>query len=305
MIDPMDVYIDLGGESTEEYIPTRALYTNAGTPFLQTPGVALIAKTQMLSLSHGILNFIEEFDPELSFLEYLLDDVTRLTSGAALTKFAGQLCYMSFGPGRTKNADAQRYLDHIKESGHGSVFEHTNLTFLLYGISRSLTHELVRHRAGFGFSQVSQRYVSGKVLRFVERPEYRNVPPLHDSFMRRIDFLAEEYGELTEKLLELQKEEFELLSGEGRTEMRKKVQQSARSTLPNETEAPIVVTANVRSWRHFIEMRCNGGAETEIRGLALRIFLCLLLAEPLLFSDYSLVKLNDGTYVVETPWRKV
>src|SRR5207253_985742 len=147
--------------------------------------------------------------------------------------------------------------------------------FLFYGISRSVTHELVRHRAGFGFSMLSQRYVSGRVLRFVERPEYVNDAELHGLFEKRIDRAAAEYEEMAEALLRRQKEGADILSAEYKTDLRKKVQQTARSVLPNETEAPIVVTANARAWRHVIEMRANAHAETEIRALLFNAYLCL------------------------------
>jgi thymidylate synthase (FAD) len=88
----------------------------------------------------------------------------------------------SFGPKRTTNDRAERYFANLSSSGHGSVYEHASFSFLCYGISRSTTHEVVRHRAGTAYSQLSQRYVSGKVLRFVERPEYQEVPALNARF---------------------------------------------------------------------------------------------------------------------------
>src|SRR5258708_17778746 len=105
---------------------------------------------------------------------------------------------------------------------------------------------------------------------------------------------------MAEALLRRQKEGADILSAEYKTDLRKKVQQTARSVLPNETEAPLVVTANARAWRNIITMRANVHAETEIRELAVRVLLCLCLADPVLFSDFSLVKLADGTYAART-----
>jgi thymidylate synthase (FAD) len=147
--------------------------------------------------------------------------------------------------------------------------------------------------------------VSGKVLRFVERPEFQNDPPLHQMFVERIDLAAEQYNRVAEMLMERQKAGVEILSAEARTDLRKKVQQAARALLPNETEAPMVVTGNARAWRHVIEMRANEHAETEIRALAFNLYLCLSAADDLLFGDYRIVALPDGTYAVETPYRKV
>src|SRR3989344_4772774 len=162
-------------------IHSPAFRTKGGVPFLQKPGVAMVGKPQ--AYPEAIQGFLDGFDQNLEFDRYLKDP-DGLTDGEWLSKIAGQLCYLSFGSKRTKNKDAAKYLDHIKSSGHGSVFEHPNYSFLVYGNSRSETHEKVRHRAGFGFSQLSQRYVSGTALRFVERPEYQSVPDLHERFLK-------------------------------------------------------------------------------------------------------------------------
>jgi flavin-dependent thymidylate synthase len=525
-------------------IPSPAFATAAGTPYLRTPGVALLARPQVAV--DNLADFLGGFAPDLRFMQYL-DDPTLLSPASQLCKTAGQLCYASFAPKRTLNADADRYFYNIKESGHGSVLEHASFTFLFYGVSRSLTHELIRHRAGFSYclaghthiyaedrnnrlsrhlrkwtieelylltqsnhgrsrlgrirlrcldestnsftrnriktvicsgvkpvfrveledgktitcskdhrfltpdgwrpleeivggvdvtqsgiavhgplnatisvngvyayrdsdwlktkyldenrsiseicqianvsattlkqwlrrfnlskepdvvqlgrqqteippdvalpkgrgrlliprvrrikqvtyageqmtydiemeaphhnfvaegiithnSQVSQRYVSGRVLRFVERPEYAVDPELHAAFERRIDRSAAEYEQVAQRLLAQQKEGAELLSADAKTDLRKKVQQAARSLLPNETEAPIVMTGNVRAWRHFLEMRASAHAEIEIRALAFAVYLCLVTVEPLLFADYRIVTLPDSTYAVETELMKV
>lgn len=283
-------------------IASPVQYSPGGIAYLCKPGVALLARPNVNI--GGLTGFLEGFDPSLHFTEYL-DDPTKLPDGAQLCKVAGQVCYMSFGRKRTFNEQAERYFNNLKSSGHGSVFEHATFSLLLYGISRSVTHEMVRHRAGFGFSQLSQRYVSGRMLRFVERPEYQDDEDLHSQFLQRIERAASEYASLTNRLLEMQQAGVSILSAEVRTDLRKKVQQTARSVLPNETEAPIVVTGNARAWRHVIEMRASAHAETEIRELAMRIFLCLRLTDPVLFGDYTIEELPDGTYSVKTEFEKV
>ena len=289
-------------ESGYPAIASPTFATEQGTPYLCAPGVALLSRPQP-NLAN-LADFLGGFDPKLQFSSYL-DDPDALAPGAQICKTAGQLCYASFGPKRTMNASADRYFNNIKESGHGSVLEHANYTFLFYGISRSVTHELVRHRSGFAYSQISQRYVSGSVLRFVERPEFAQNAELHQLFNRRIDVAAQEYATIAEKLLAQQKEGAELLSAEVKTDLRKKVQQTARAILPNETEAPIIVTGNARAWRHFLEMRANPHAEIEIRALAFRTYLCLVAVDPVLFGDYRVKALADGTFGVETDYVKV
>ena len=293
----------LGG-AVEDGFPTihsQVHHTETGTPYLKTPGVVVLAKPQ--TNVAGLAGFLEGFDPDLRFTEYL-DDPTKLPDSSQLCKTAGQTCYMSFGPKRTTNENAAAYIERLTSAGHGSVLEHASFNFLLYGISRSVTHELVRHRAGAAFSQISQRYVSGSVLRFVERPEYQEDPDLHRLFEERADRAAAEYEAMAELLLERQEGGASMLTADYKTDARKKVQQTARSLLPNETEAPMVFTGNVRALRHIIEMRADAHAESEIRNLALRLFLCLRTVDPILFGDYELGELPDGTYTVSTENRK-
>ena len=276
--------------------------TPSGTPYLKEAGVTLVSSPQFHSDS--MERFLDGFDKNLGFESYARDLQLYPMDADQLCKVAGQLCYMSFGPGHTTNVDTLKYLTNMLRSGHGSVFEHANFTLLLYGTSRSLTHELVRHRAGFSYSQVSQRYVDGRMLRFVERPEYQGDPGLHELFKQRIDKAYADYTNIAEYLIVKQGEGSELLSGEKARDRRKKVNQTARSVLPNETEAPIIVTGNVRAWRHFIEMRASEYAEVEIRALAIKVYK-VLHHDSLLFQDYGLFQLSDGTEVLDTPYKKV
>ena len=82
-----------------------------------------------------------------------------------LVEVAGRTCYMSFSKPRPGGNKA--YIDHILEVGHGSVLEHAVFSLMITGVSRSLTHELVRHRSGFGYSQLSQRFVDESKCAFV------------------------------------------------------------------------------------------------------------------------------------------
>jgi thymidylate synthase (FAD) len=297
------LFEELGGTVDDGFpaIHSQVHHTEAGTPYLETPGVVVLAKPQ--TNVAGLGGFLEGFDPILRFTEYL-DDPVDLPDSSQLCKTAGQTCYASFGPRRSKNDVAAAYFERLTSAGHGSVLEHSSFSFLLYGISRSVTHELVRHRAGAAFSQISQRYVSGSVLRFVERPEYQEDGELHRLFGERADRAAAEYEAMAEQLLERQEGGASMLTADYKTDARKKVQQTARSLLPNETEAPMVFTGNVRALRHIIEMRAEAHAESEIRNLALRIFLCLRTSDPILFGDYELGRLPDGTYTVSTKNRK-
>lgn len=282
---------------------TRALVEHTPenlTPFLRTPGVALIAR------SHAHLETMQEFlhgfDPELGFQDYLDHGWLSVPDGIMLCKAAGQLCYMSMGPSMTPHLKSNEYIQNIKKQRHGSVLEHASFTFLIFGISRSLTHELVRHRAGMAFSQVSQRYVDGKVLRFVMRPEFQGQYELEQQFFNRIDRAAQEYESLARALTP---KAAGPTTHEERRNQRKAVNQTARCLLPNETEAPIIVTGNARSWRHVLEMRCSQFAEPEIRRAMFLVWEALLEIEPALFDDYSKVQLADGTTALKTEMGKI
>jgi thymidylate synthase (FAD) len=218
-------------------------------------------------------------------------------AGEYLVEAAGRVCYMSFAkprPGGNKT-----YLDHILEVGHGSVLEHAVWNFIFTGVSRSLTHELIRHRAGFGYSQLSQRYVDESVAEYVEPDCIAAEPELHRLWLDAVAQSHQAYMKLVERLQESFKDEPD------RTLRRKLARQAARSVLPNATETKIFVTANARALRHFIELRASRHAEVEIRKLALKVLGIMKQEAPHLFDDYQLVRLPDGTFEAVTPHRKV
>jgi thymidylate synthase (FAD) len=214
-----------------------------------------------------------------------------------LVETAGRVCYMSFAKPRPGGNKA--YIGHILEVGHGSVLEHAVWNLLLTGVSRSLTHELIRHRAGFGYSQLSQRYVDESIAEYVEPDCIANDPELHRLWLAAVGDAHKAYMQLTEKLLKV----FEMEPD--KTLRRKLARQAARSVLPNATETKIFVTANARALRHFIELRGNRHAETEIRKLAVAVLKIMQQEAPNLFGDYRLVPLPDGTFEAATEHRKV
>ncbi|MCA9244034.1 MAG: FAD-dependent thymidylate synthase [Phycisphaerales bacterium] len=216
--------------------------------------------------------------------------------GEQLCEMAGRTCYMSFGKGRKTNAD---YLGHIIGVGHGSVLEHATWNFLITGVSRSFTHELIRHRAGFGYSQLSQRYVDESDCDFVEPDCIAQDEKLHAIFLQAVRQSHEAYVALVEGLAEQFKDE-----PDG-TLRRKLARQAARSVLPNATETKIFVTGNARGLRHFIEMRASEYAETEIRAVAVEVLRILQKESPSIFGDYHLKTMPDGSCVAETEHRKV
>src|SRR5215207_5139612 len=122
------------------------------------------------------------------------------TDGERLAEFAGRLCYMSqHNPASRSTRD---YLENIKKQGHGSVLEHASYSLLLEGVSRSLTHELVRHRAGFAYSQLSQRYVDESHAAFVVPPAIIGDAELETRWRKQIDEAQQSYVELVAQLMQ-------------------------------------------------------------------------------------------------------
>lgn len=224
-----------------------------------------------------------------------------------VAEFAGRLCYLSFGPnagfegghklipGRTTNSE---YLANILKTRHGSVLEHAHWTVLLEGVSRALTHELVRHRH-FSYSQLSQRYVDESEVAFVLPPEIDPESETFELFRRSCERALDDYRALLARIEEQVKDE------PSATLRRKRARQTARSLLPNATETKIVVSGNARAWRHFMELRGSEGADTEIRILAIKCYELLRAEAPNLFGDYRIRRLDNGVEVLDTDFRSV
>ncbi len=220
----------------------------------------------------------------------------------AIIEVSARLCYMSFGRGRRDIAD---FIHNLLNSKDGSVFEHVNYGFVFTGVSRSLTHELVRHRAGFAYSQRSQRYVDETEGSFVLPPalteEGGNTGEATAILDSALESAADSYVKLVAALESaLPRERFE-----HGTDRRKAIRQAARAVLPNATETKIFVTGNVRAWRHFIEMRGAAFADWEIRALAIEVLELLQVESPLMFGDFVISDLPDGTRIAVPEYSKV
>src|ERR671937_2623269 len=120
---------------------------------------------------------------------------TDATGGEALAEFAGRACYQSWKKPNPATATNAGYLKHILEVGHLSVLEHGSVTFYLTGVSRSLTHELIRHRH-FSYSQLSQRYVPERDAAMVEPDVIAEDPELHEKFVQAAEASVAAYTEL-------------------------------------------------------------------------------------------------------------
>lgn len=233
------------------------------------PTAVVIAASEMSYIDQWVeLNNIQV--KEKTPLAGLVND----GSSDQIVEFAGRHCYRSWDKGRPTD----EYIKNILEQGHGSVLEHANISVAISGISRSCSHEIVRHRAGFAYSQESQRYVDCKDIDFVIPPAMIGSQITEEAF-RDFCVLALDNYDLMQKQL-------------SSTDMpRKRINEAARAVLPNATETRMVMTGNLRAWRHFFEMRGSPSADAEIRRLAVAIFEKLEPIAPYCFADFK--KKND------------
>ena len=180
------------------------------------------------------------------------------TSPAGLLEHAGRTCYRSEAKGRP-----DRFLKARIREGHESLIEHASITFEISGISRACTHQLVRHRIA-SYSQESQRYVEMSAPELVVPPAISESPQAMEVWQEFMGQVAHAYSRLRE--LGVRKED-------------------ARFVLPNATATRIVVTMNLRSLRHFIEVRSDKAAQWEIRNVALEMLRQAYAVVPAVFED--------------------
>ncbi len=219
---------------------------------------------------------------------------TDADGGSALVEFAGRACYQSWSKPNPRTATNAGYIKHIIDVGHFSVLEHASVSFYIAGISRSCTHELIRHRH-FSYSQLSQRYVPEGASRVVVPPGMEDDPELRQLLTDAADAGRAAYAELLAKL------EAKFSDQPNAILRRKQARQAARAVLPNATETRIVVTGNYRAWRHFIAMRASEHADVEIRRLAIECLRQLTNVAPAVFADFEISTLADGTEVATSP----
>lgn len=247
---------------------------------LRAPAVTLIARPQFLEPAHLPVHWVGD-----------------ATDGERLAEFAGRLCYMS--QKNPAGRGTREYLENIKKQGHGSVLEHAVYVVLIEGISRSCSHELVRHRAGFGYSQLSQRYVDESHAAFVMPPAIQGDAALEAEWERQVAAAQAAYVAAVEGLMK------RYAWVDDKVHRRKMAREAARSVLPNGTETKIVVSGNVRAWRTMLELRCGEGAEQEIRRMAIAVLRVLQAEAPGFFGDFEVYQAEDRAEAARVTYHKV
>ena len=195
-----------------------------------------------------------------------------------LAHFAGRSCYQSWEMPNPATSDDEGYLANILKQEHFSVLEHASATFYIEGVSRNLTHELIRHRH-LSYSELSQRYVDMEEASFVVPPAVRE------------HYTDEDENKPVDGMQPLGDDELwpyitvvDNLLAEGKT--RKEAREAARAYLPSAVETKIVVTGNHRAWRDMLHKRYSVHADAEIRELATELLRQLRLLAPATYQDF-------------------
>jgi len=251
--------------------------------------VRVVAVTQFLGVP------AELYDDELP------EDTNHGTDMEQLTELAGRVCYDSYRA--PKHRDSISYHQHIKEVGHGSVTEHASISFYIAGISRNLTHELVRHAAGCGKSQRSTRYCDETASPIAWHPLLEKALDTADWEMLNdlTDSCRHAYTHLMEKC-----QNYLASRGVKALDAKKQARGAARGILPSALSTGMIWTVNTRALRFILGQRCQNAADAEIRQL-----MCLIYAEaykhcPQYLNDFVIEPAADGIgFCLKTEFPKI
>ncbi|MDO5302016.1 MAG: FAD-dependent thymidylate synthase [Tissierellia bacterium] len=203
---------------------------------------------------------------------------------------SAKLCYSPVGveeiaQGMTQE-QAENFVEMLTGLSHVSPIEHVSFTFAVEGVSRVLTHQLVRHRLA-SYSQQSQRYVRLDQFEYIVPPAIDEIPEAREKFIAAMEADQRAYDELVELLLKKHEEKYlaqGLTAKQAHAKAEKESIEDARYVFPNACETKIVVTMNARNLLHFFNLRLCLRAQWEIRQLALEMLKAVLPVAPSLFS---------------------
>lgn len=282
---------------------------NINETLISKPTVFVVGQTSFNTRGlDGWIDFNRHNEAEtylMSPIKHIRDQDQLLSpeheGGELMAEFAGRFCYDSFQKGR----GSEEYVGNVLEMRHGSVLEHVSFNLAISGVSRSLTHELVRHRVGFAISQESQRYVDAKSIKFVIPPICLDLcdgdlnDPMIQGFADDCEKALGAYARMQDQIAE----RFAIRGEEDpstiklKSMQKKRANEAARALLPNASETKLVWTGNLRALRHFCELRGEEHADLEIRRLAVVITEAMMDVAPFAFAD---ALTHDGDYGVGT-----
>lgn len=240
-----------------------------------------------------------------------------------LTEIGGRLCYKAFGTELNKNITKVRegnkpYIENILKQKHGSVLEHANVTFVFLNVSRILTHELVRHRAGVGISQESMRFVRLDDIPIVIPNLTRDFHDLSEHIHVISDGarkswaagMSENFRDRLERITKAAEQNIAEFTRHLDLEgvpfsIKKKITSALRRMAPSGHTTNIMVTGNHRAWRHMTEARTMEGAESEMRYVMGITGSVLKHRYPNMYQDMTMIMGEDGLTQCHYEYSKV
>ncbi|WP_292933172.1 FAD-dependent thymidylate synthase [Noviherbaspirillum sp.] len=234
-----------------------------------------------------------------SYLQFLNDRAvewkeSETTSDAQrLIELSGRICYMSFGERQSPRTNSE-YIANLINNAHESVLEHANFSILADGISRGLSHQLVRHRAGFSYSQLSQQYHDEADSTFVKPHGLEKFPDLERLWEATVDQSRQSYKRMANELSTSPAGQD--LSNKERMRM---IRSACRSVLPAATATCLMITANARAWRNLLATRGAIEGDFEMLDFCSGIFKLLESYAPALFPDFECTPAEQGHFVVK------
>lgn len=211
------------------------------------------------------------------------------TEAEELVELSGRICYMSFGSRQSPRSNRE-YIRNLIDQGHESVLEHAVWTFELSGVTRAFTHQLVRHRVGFSFSQLSQQYVSHEEFEMLAPIDLAEHPGVSSAWTKARDVLHAAYRSIRDTLEdEIPREQFG-----SEKERQRFINSVARQVLPGAVSTRVMVTANARAIRHFLKLRGAIEGDREMRDVSTALLKIMKAEATALFEDFEVVTLPDG-----------
>lgn len=218
------------------------------------------------------------------------------SDGEKLIELAGRRCYKSYKAGLNPNVtkvrtNSEEYHENVLKAKHGSILEHTSVSFAFENVSRVFTHELVRHRAGTAMSQESLRYVRLTNIDFWVPEIFKSQgEEKYNIALDVIKSTVEACEDAQAKLAKL----FDIENIKDFT-TKKKLTSAFRRLAPDGLATGIIFTANLRSWRHIIEMRTSEHAEEELRLVIGQLAKILEQDYPFILQDYHKEEIDGLT----------
>lgn len=221
-------------------------------------------------------------------------DTDTATDAERIVEISGRLCYLSFTDDTSKiRHPTKNYIENLINKGHESVLEHANWTFFLTNVSRAFTHQLVRHRVGFSYSQLSQQYHDETDADFVTPAGLS--PEAYEHWESAVRASKDAYLEI----LKQAERSLAAVNDQSTKEDVRLMRSAARSLLPNATNTAISISANARSLRHFLDLRGAIVGDIEMRLVSSKIYDMLVIEAPSMVEDFERRNCEDGWPLVE------